>query len=323
MAKCNLSAIALTIAWAGMAGSAQTTVPAADSTVPVTVFRLGAGDIIQIHAVEAEDMSDKPIRIGADGYINLPTVGRLKVADRTVEDVQAEIVDRLKRLIVKPDVTVTAVETHSHPVSVVGAVKNPGVYELTGRKTLLEVMSLSGGPRDDAGYIARITRQKEFGPIPLPKAAVDVSGQFSVAELNLQKIMEARDPAGNIPMMPNDVISVPKADMVYVIGDVLKPGGIALGDQKTVTVLQAVSVASGLGKTAKSTAAKILRITPGSTTRTEIAVNLKTILAGKSSDVPLQPEDILFVPTSLRKDVALKTLEAMAGSATSVIYRIP
>ena len=136
--------------------------------------------------------------------------------------------------------------------------------------------------------------------------------------------MDATDPAGNIVMMPNDVISVPKAQMVYVIGDVLRPGGIALGDQKTVTVLQAISIASGLGKTAKSTEAKILRVVPGTSTRTEVAINLKTILAGKTSDVLMQPDDILFVPTSLKKDVALRTLEALSGSAmTTVLYRLP
>jgi polysaccharide export outer membrane protein len=303
--------------------SAQTAAPAADAGTQLTGFRLGAGDVIQIHAVDVEDISDKPVRIGTDGYVNLPIVGRVKVSEHTVEEVQTDLANRLKRLIVNPDVTVSVVETHGRPISVVGAVRNPGVFELQGKKTLLEAMSLAGGPRDDAGYMARITRQKEFGPIPLPNASTDPSGEFIVAQLNLQKIMEARDPAGNILMMPNDVISVSKADMVYVIGDVLKAGGIALGDQKTVTVLQAISIASGLGKTAKSTEAKILRLVPGSTSRTEVPVNLKTILAGKTTDIPMQPEDILFVPTSLKKDVGLRTLEALGGSSMSVISRIP
>ena len=286
--------------------------------------RLGAGDVIQIHAVEAEDMSDKPIRIPPDGYINLPAIGRVKAAGRTTEEVQAEIVSRLERLIKKPDVSVSVMETHSHPISVVGAVKTPGVFELQGRKTLLEVMSLAGGPRDDAGYTARITRRIEAGTPPLANAVLDSSGQFSIAEIPLQNVMDARDPGSNILIMPNDVISVPKAQMVYVIGDVLKPGGIALGDQNSLTVLRAISIVSGMTKTAKSTEAKILRLTPGSTTRTEITVNLKKILAGKSDDVSLQSDDILYVPTSLKKDIALRTLESLGGSAvTSVIYRLP
>jgi polysaccharide export outer membrane protein len=323
MARRSLVLAALAVGCA-MSMNAQTAAPINAGPATGAASRLGPGDVIQIHAVEAEDMSDKPIRISSDGYINLPTVGRLKAADRTAEDLQAEIVTRLKRLILNPDVSVTVVETHSHPISVVGAVKTPGVFELQGRRTLLEIMSLAGGPRDDAGYTARITRQVEFGPLPLASASVDLSGQFSVAEVNLQNIMDARDPTGNIAMMPNDVISVPRAQMVYVIGDVLKPGGIALGDQKTVTVLQAIAIVSGLGKTAKATEAKILRVTPGSTTRMEVAINLKTILAGKTNDVALQPEDILYVPTSLKKDIALRTLETLGSSGvTSMIYRVP
>jgi len=312
------------VCWCATVVSGQSTARVDNATAPLTASRLGPGDIIQVHAVEEEGMSDKPIRIGIDGYISLPTVGRLKVADRTAEEVRLDIVDRLKRLIVNPDVTVTVIETHSHPISVVGAVKTPGVFELQGQKTLIEVISMAGGPRDDAGYTATITRQMEFGPLPLPNGTTDVSGQFSIAEVNLEKIMDARDPAGNVVMMPNDVVSVPKAQMVYVLGDVLKPTGIALGDQKTVTVLQAIAIASGLGKTAKPTEAKILRVNPSSTTRTEVAVNLKTILAGKTGDVSLQADDILYIPTSLKKDIALKTLDALGGTGiTGAIYRIP
>lgn len=296
----------------------------AAQTPPEAALRLGADDIITVHVVDVEEISDKPIRIGADGYINLPAAGRIKAAGLTVEELQTEVAGRLKRTIVKPDVTVSVAEIHSHPVSVVGAVKTPGVIQLAGRKTLVEVMLLAGGPRDDAGYTARIMRQQEFGALPLAGAAADETGTYSVAEVNLQRVMDARDPAGNIVIMPNDVISVPKAEMVFVLGDVLKPGGIVMGDQKPVTVLQAISAANGLSKTAKATQAKILRVTPGSTTRSEVPVDLKAMLNGKGADLPMRPDDILFVPNSLRKEMGLKTLEAAAGSGlTSVIYRVP
>ena len=86
----------------------------------------------------------------------------------------------------------------------------------------------------------------------------------------------------------------------------------------------AISVASGLGKTAKATQAKILRLTPGSPRRSEIAVNLKTMLNGKGDDIDLRAEDILYVPTSLKKDIALKTLDSLGGAgAMSVLYRVP
>jgi polysaccharide export outer membrane protein len=328
MATLNISLAAASLLVAmiasGQTPTAQAPLLTRGSAPKDAASQIGPNDVIQIHAVEAEEISDKPIRIGSDGYINLPLVGHLKAAGLTVEELQTEIVQRLKRLIVEPDVTVSVAETHSHPVSVVGAVKTPGVIQLEGQKTFLEVMSLAGGPRDDAGYTARITRRRDIGPLPLPRAITDPSGQFTVADVNLQNIMEARDPAANILIMPNDVISVPKADMVYVIGDVLKAGSIILGDQKTVTVLQAISIASGLGKTAKATEAKILRITPGSPQRTELAVNLKAMLSGKANDVPMRADDILYVPTSLRKDIGLKTIETLGGSGiTSVLYRIP
>jgi polysaccharide biosynthesis/export protein len=325
MARFRTSLFVVVLAWAAAFVDGQSVSPSPEpSSRKPAGFRLGADDVIQIHAVEAEEISDKPIRIGSDGYINLPTVGRIKAAGLTVEELQAELAARLKRVIVDPDVSVSVAESHSQPVSVVGAVKNPGVIQLQGRKTLVEVLTLAGGPRDDAGYTARITRQKEFGPIPLATAGTDTTGEYSVAEVNLQKVLDARDPSANILMMPNDLISVPRADMVYVIGDVLKAGSIILGDQKKLTVLQAISIASGLGKTAKSTDAKILRLTPGSSSRTEVPINLKTMLAGKSGDVPMQADDILFVPTSLRKDVAIKTLESVAGTGLmSVLYRIP
>jgi polysaccharide biosynthesis/export protein len=325
--NCRLAAFLFStgiLALAGAIARGQASWTASGLTPSAAEYRIGPDDVIQIHVVDDEEISERAIRIGVDGYINLPTVGRLRAASRTVEELQSDIAERLKRLIRNPDVTVTVGEMHSQPVTVVGAVKSPGVIQLNGRKTLVEVMSLAGGPRDDAGYAARITRQKEFGPLPLPNARTDETGQYSVAEVDLQGIMDARDPAGNIQILPNDVISVPKADLVYVIGEVLHPGSIVLSEQKTVTVLKAISIVSGLGRTAKPTEARILRLIPGSKARTEIAVNLKAMLALKTNDIPMQADDILYVPTSLKKDLGFKALEALAGTgATAAIYRVP
>src|ERR1700675_1974402 len=124
---------------AAVGGSAQSAQPLLGSPAADATFRLGAGDVIQITAVEAEEVGKGPVRISSDGYVNLPTVGRLKAADLTVEELQLAIAERLKRLIVDPDVSVSVIETHSQPVSVFGAVKTPGVFQLQGHKTLLDV----------------------------------------------------------------------------------------------------------------------------------------------------------------------------------------
>ena len=287
-------------------------------------YLLGADDVISIRAIDAEEISDKAMRIGNNGFINLPMIGRVQAGGVTVEQLEAELVNRLKPFLKHPEVSVNVVELRSQPVSVIGSVKSPGVHQLKGRKTLVEILSLAGGLTDDAGYSAHITRRKDWGEIPLRTSKLDDTGQFYVAEVGLREIMEAKNPVENIEVMPNDVISVPRAQMVYVIGEVLKAGGFALGERQRVSVLQALSLAGGLARMAARSNAKILRAsTSDDSQRTELSVNLNRILQGKDKDVPLQPDDILFVPNSKTRPAMVRTLEAMFSVGTSVaIYRV-
>jgi polysaccharide export outer membrane protein len=282
-------------------------------------YTLGPDDQITIQALEAEEISGKPVRVAADGYVNLPMVGRLKVAGLTISETEAALAERLKRYIKSPQVAVSLTEERSQPVSVFGSVSKPGVLQLQGRKTLVEVLALAGGLAPEAGHSVKITRRLEWGRVPLPTAKDDETGEFSVAEVELRDIMQAKNPQENILIMPNDVITVPRAQMVYVIGEVQKAGGIVLGDQETMSVLQAMSIAGGIGRTAKPDKAKILRAKEGSTQRTELAVNLKDMLAGKLADMPMQAEDILFVPNSAGKTLAIRALETGAGTGLSAI----
>ena len=252
------------------------------------------------------------------GYLRLPMVGRIRAAGLTVEQLQAEIVSRLRQYIKEPDVAVDVTDFRSQPVSVIGAVKNPGVHQLQGRKTLIEILSLAGGLSDDAGYSIKITRSLDRGPIPLPSAAADPSGRFSVAQVSLKDLMEARNPAQNILIQPHDVISVPRADMVYVVGQVSRAGGFVLHENETISALQALSLAGGLDRTASPKNARILRSAGNAASRTEIAINLNKILQGRSPDVPMQPNDILFVPASGSKKVAVRALEAAIQVGTGI-----
>jgi len=297
--------------------------PVGDAAGPSS-YVLGPDDQINIRALDAEEISDKPIRIGLDGIINLPLVGRLNAAGLTTEQLEGELETRLKPYVKSPHVAVSVTEMRSQPVSVIGAVGTPGVHQLQGRKTLVEMLSMAGGLKPDAGYSVKISRRIERGPIPLPGAAQDASGQYSVAEVPLRDITDATNPAANIAILPEDVITVPTADMVYVIGDVNKPGNIVLGGANTVSVLQALAAAGGFGKTAKPKECRIMRVVAGSTTRQEVKIDLKAALEGKANDLAMQPSDILFVPSSIKKDVALRTLEAIVASGpAAVIYRVP
>src|SRR5262249_49750802 len=149
-------------------------------------------DVISIRATDAEEVSDKSLRIGSNGFINLPLVGRVQAGGLTTEELEQELITKLKPYVRKPEVTVSVVEAKSQPVSVLGAVNTPGVQQLQGRKTLMEMLSLAGGVRQDAGYSVKIVREKEWGPIPLPNAAPDPTGRFSVAEVNLKSILAAK-----------------------------------------------------------------------------------------------------------------------------------
>jgi polysaccharide biosynthesis/export protein len=132
-------------------------------------------------------------------------------------------------------------------------------------------------------------------------------------------VMAAENPEENILIQPNDVISVPRAELVYVIGDVRKSGGFVLNDEETVSVLHALSMAEGLEHTAQPKRAKILRSTPGAaSSRLEIPVDLKKILAGQAGDVAMKSDDILFVPGNAFKRSALQVIQTAVGLGSGI-----
>ncbi len=289
-----------------------------------STYLLGPDDSLDISGPELTEVANKPVRINSDGDIQVPPAGRVHVGGLTVQQSEQELNKVLSRYIRHPQAVVTITEMRSQPVSILGAVNTPGVHQVQGHKTLLEMLSLAGGIRQDAGYSIRITRQQEWGCIPLPGATLDGSGRFSVAEVNLKKIMEAKNPEENIQILPHDVISVPKAEMVYVIGEVKRSGGFVLGEHQSISVLQALSLAEGLNGTADARHARILRLKRDADQREEMPVDVKDVLNGKKPDVPLLGDDILFIPGSTGKKAALRTLEAAIQTGTGLaIWRTP
>lgn len=286
-------------------------------------YRLGPNDTVVVRALDVEEFGDKPVRIDSRGNLSLPLVGRVPAAGLTLEELEAELTERLARFLVEPRVTVTLAEVHSQPVSVLGAVNRPGVHQVENDKTLVEMLSLAGGLRADAGHTIKITRRAEQGLIPLEGAQADRSGRFSVAEINVKEVLEARRPENNIVILAHDVISVPRAEMVYVIGEVEKAGGFVLEERESVSVLQALSLAGGLKDMAAIEQARILRDGEGAGERVEIVVDLKAIMAGKSPDVALAREDILFVPRSGRRAAGQAMKRLAIGTLSGIaIWRI-
>jgi polysaccharide biosynthesis/export protein len=286
-----------------------------------STYLLGPDDQLEISGPELTELANKPVRVDSDGNIEVPLAGRVHVAGLTAQQTEQEVNKVLSKYIRHPQIVVSIAEVRSQPVSIIGAVNTPGVHQVQGHKTML---ALAGGIRQDAGYSVRITRQLEWGCIPLPKAGLDASGQFSVAELDLKKIMEAKNPEENIQILPHDVISVPKAEMVYVTGDVKRSGGFVLGEHQSISVLQAISLAEGLNVGADTRHARILRLKREADQREELQVDVKDVLNGKKPDVALQGDDILFIPGSTGKKAALRTLEAAIQTGTGMaIWRVP
>lgn len=285
-------------------------------------YVLGAGDQLSLVVPDLDDeFKDKKFRIEMTGDLNLPLAGRLHAAGLTVSQLEEQVADRLSKILKDPQVVINIAEFHSQPVSILGAVGTPGVRQIEGRKTLFEVVSLAGGLRPDAGNTINITRDLAWGAIPLPNAKSDPTGKYSVASVSVKSVLNATDPAENIIIMPGDIISVSKAELVYAVGSVKKPGGFSIGQSSSLTTLQVLSLAEGLEKTAAPDKAKILRTVPGSSTRTEIDVNLKQLMAGKGADVPLHADDILFVPNSGAKSATYRTIDALVNAATgAAIY---
>jgi polysaccharide biosynthesis/export protein len=281
-------------------------------------YVFGPDDQIKVWVLGVEEISDKPLRIDPSGAIDLPLIGEIHAGGLTVEQLRAELIKQFSKEILKPQVTVEIVDFGSQPVSVMGAVNHPGVHQLRGRKTLMEVISMADGLRQDAGHRITISREIQYGPVPLRTAKTDASGQFSVAEVAVRDMLARTNPTENILVFPHDVVTVPVAEMVYVIGEVRKPGEVALKGNATISVLQALSSAEGFGLTPAPQAAKIVRSVPGTTERKEIPVDLKKVIAGKAEDIAMRPNDILVVPPSGPKKAAARAAEAAIQTVTGI-----
>ena len=284
-------------------------------------YLLGPQDLISVIVTDLpDDFTDKTFRIDMSGDLTVPYAGRLHAAGLTAQGLEQAITTALSKIIKQPDVTVGVAEFHSQSVSVLGEVNTAGEYQVQGQKKLLEAISLAGGFTENVGNTVTITRQLQWGRVPLPNAHDDPTNQFSLASVSVKSILHSNSPEQNIQVMPGDVISVSRAEIVYVVGSVNMPGGFPMGQDETLSTLQVLSLAQGPEITASLQKAKIIRLVAGSKTRTELPIDLKQLLAGRATDVPLQPGDILFVPDSSLKRAGARTVQAIVNAATGAAY---
>jgi polysaccharide export outer membrane protein len=291
-------------------------------------YILGTGDQLSVRVFGADDLPERPIEVGPDGKIGLPMVGKVQASGVSVRDVEADLTTRYRTYFKDPQLTVTVTDYRSQPVTVVGAVNAPGVVQLRGPTRLMRVISQAGGLKPEAGDKVIITRRlpPNQGTATTTTATTatgltEPNASFYLKEIDLLKIIDGTDPSANLIVEANDLITVPRAKMIYVIGDVGRPGGYVLdGHSSRLTVLQAIALAGGVNRSAAYGSTKILRpTTGGDAPRVETQIDLKKILASKSPDISLHADDILFVPNSLTKVVTARAIEAAVSVGTGIL----
>jgi len=295
----RISALAgiLLLALAALSAGGQTT-SAAAPVAAAPALKISAGDLLDITVFDTPELSSK-VRVDHLGNINLPVGGELHVGDLTVEQADAAIEQRLleKDIVKNPHVTVFILEYATQGVTVLGEVKTPGVYPVLGARTLYDFISAAGGTTATASNTAAIMRRAQ----PDKQEVVHLSND------------PAKATAANIPIGPGDTILVPRAGIVYVVGDVGKPGGFLIDNTERLTVLQAVALAAGTNRTAKLNDSKLIRKSIAG--REEIPLPLKKILQNKSADLRLEDGDILFIPSSTPKSIAWSSVQSAVNAA--------
>jgi polysaccharide export outer membrane protein len=296
----------------------QLTDVASDKLRPTYV--LGPGDQVTIHAFEVEEIGDRPFRIDSEGDINLPVLGKVHPGGLTVEQFEAALTQRLKVIVKDPQVVVNVAQFRSEPVFFSGAFKAPGVYALQGRRTLVEMLASIGGTSPNASHRIKVSRQMEFGRIPLTNAVVQPDGKVSTVEISMESLTGNISPPEDIVLQPYDHISVERSELVYANGEFNKVGGIELGERDSISITQLISMAGGLTKDAAPDKATILRPVLDTSRRAEIPVDLKKIFSGRDADSRLLPNDVLYVPPSRHKINWTNTTLVAAPVLTTLLY---
>ncbi len=291
---------------------------------------IGSGDLLHIDVFDVPELS-RDVRVGDAGSISYPLIpGRITAAGLTPIELQ-ESLERLlieNGLVSHPQVSVFLKEQNSQPVSVVGAVGHTIVFQVIRPTTLLEVLAAAGGISDDAGSTVIVTRPAPPGSAKAKTvSATDApDNDQQIITIRLQDLLESGNAVFNIPVYGGDVVSVPRAGIVYVLGfGVAQPGGYVLqshGEQ--VTVLKALALAHGLTGFAKADSAVIMRTNPATGNRDQIPVHIKAIENHKEDDVPMKSNDILYIPDSRGLKILARGTEAAIGIGSGIaIYRAP
>lgn len=281
-------------------------------------YKIGSGDVLAVSVADAPEFGGK-FRVTDTGVIEIPAVsGQIRAEGQSASELAHAIREALigAKQLRDPHVTVFIDEFHGRTVTVLGAVAKPAVYPITKRTNVLEAVSLAGGALPSSGNTVTIVRGE---------ASAESTGTTvgSVQILRLSDLVNGKEVTA-IPEVKNgDVISVSAVQLIYVVGAVIKPGGYPMSDASSgVSVIQAVALAEGL-KSVASHHGLIVRQSTSDKARVEIPVDIGQMIAGKTTDMILAPNDILYIPTSRgRQTVKVMGEVALAAVNGAAIYGV-
>jgi polysaccharide export outer membrane protein len=340
-----LVCLTVNVAWGQPAGNIaappakpETTSPAVASAL-VTLnedYRIGINDVIEIQIEDAVELSGS-YRIAKSGTFLMPFLGRITAQNKTPEALATFITDSLRdRYLSNPNVKVIVRQYNSRSFFIQGAVRNPGVYQIEGKPSLLVLLTLAGGLAENhssTGFILRPNKPPQSPATPENKAShqpaanesednsaaeappTAAQNEYSLLKVNINGLLVGRFDQ-NMYLEPGDIVNIPPSEVFFVAGEVQTPGSFAL--KEGMTLRHAISLAQGTNYKADAKRGIIFREDPGTGKKKEVPVNIAAVMNGRQEDVAILPNDIVYIPNSRMKTVTTPLLQALGLNAVRI-----
>ena len=281
-------------------------------------YRIGPSDILDIRIHNRPQLSREAVRVEGNGMIRMPLIEtEIQAACLTEGELAKEIATRYARYYRNLQVDVFIKEYHSRQIAIIGAVNDQSRFELQRRIRLLELLTYAKGPSSKAGQTINVVHSTAPSLCKQQNEGDDVASMF--ASYHLSEVLQGK-PEANPYLEAGDIVTIPEAEQVYVVGNVFMPLTIPL--REPVTLTQAIAMAGGLRQDTKKDKIRVLRQEPGAATRKEITVDLSAIEKKSSEDVALLPNDIVDVPASAGKSFLRSLVQGVAPGIGQMPVRV-
>ena len=312
----GIALVALIAIGSAYVATAQETKPGAAAAQSSERYRIGSGDVLEVRVYNRPQLSRDAVRVEGNGMIRMPLIdGDIQAACKTEGELAKEISTRYARYYRNLPVDVFIKEYHAREVALIGAVNEQGRYQMQRHIRLLELLTFAKGPSDKAGQTINIVRAPRM----------DICEQDSMSKgeglisLRLNDTLRG-DEGANPYVEAGDIVTIPEAEQVYVVGNVYAPKSLPL--KESLTVSRAIAMAGGPLRDSKTDRVHVVRHSSVAGSQSEIYVNLTAIARKKEDDLLLQPNDIIEVQESTGKSLIRSLIGAVAPSVAQMPVRV-